>query len=500
MPAQTDPPADPPAPAGSVFAPPHRALTLGVILSVGMVAFESLGVATVLPGIARSLDGLGAYGWGLSALMLANIVATVLAGRAADRLGPARPLALGMLLFAAGCALAGTAGSWPLFLLGRVGQGLGVGVIMAMAYTVVGLAYPERLRARMFALLSSAWTIPSLVGPVVAGSLADRVGWRAVFLLMLPLVAVAAALTLSAVRRVRAAEAEAGEAAGTDRTTPARTVEIPWWKGLLASSILLTAGTGLLLQALLLRDLVLLAVLSVAGIALAVPALRRVTPGGTLTARPGLGAGVALRGLLCGVYFGSEAFLPLGLQELRGLSPTAAGLGLSAGAITWVLGSLFQARRDAGPLARPGSRTAGVTLGFALLLGGVAVTATAVLADSVPAWIAVLGWAIGGAGMGVAFNASTTETMEQTPPGRQGEISGALQLAQTLATALVAGLGGAALALAGHHGATTRAALLWTFAFTAALAVAGLLLARRLTPRRPDAASAAPAPAAAPPR
>ncbi|MEV7421626.1 MFS transporter [Streptomyces sp. NPDC091212] len=489
------PHADPPAPAGGVFAPPHRALTLGVILAVGMVAFESLGVATVLPDIARRLDGLGAYGWGLSALMLANIVATVLAGRAADRSGPARPLALGMLLFAAGCALAGTAGSWPLFLLGRVAQGLGVGAIMAMAYTVIGLAYPERLRARMFALLSSAWTIPSLAGPVVAGTLADRVGWRGVFLLMLPLVAVAAALTLPAVGRVRVRDAgEPARTAGTAGTTG--TAEIPWWKGPLAGAVLLTAGTGLLLQALLLRDAVLLAVLSAAGIALAVPALRRVTPRGTLTARPGLGAGIALRGLLCGVYFGSEAFLPLGLQELRGLSPTAAGLGLSAGAITWVLGSLLQARRDAG---NPGGRTTGVTLGFALLLGGVAVTATAVLAGSVPAWIAVLGWAIGGAGMGIAFNASTTETLEQAPPGRQGEISGALQLAQTLATALVAGIGGAALALAHHHGATTRAALLWTFAFTAALASAGVLLAGRIRPRRPAVTSAAPAPAATPP-
>ncbi|MFC9976598.1 hypothetical protein ACFVH6_37440 [Spirillospora sp. NPDC127200] len=85
-----------------MFGPAHRALTLGVLLSVGMVAFESLGVATVLPGVAEELHGLDAYGWGLSALMLANIVGTAVAGRAADRRGPAMPMAVGMLVLALG--------------------------------------------------------------------------------------------------------------------------------------------------------------------------------------------------------------------------------------------------------------------------------------------------------------------------------------------------------------------------------------------------------------
>src|ERR1043165_1602360 len=111
LPEDLDGPANEPGSAQpkrteSVFSGPYRALSLGVILSVGMVAFESLGVATVLPDIARDLDGLGAYGWGLSALMLANIIGTVLAGRTADLRGPWAPAAVGMAVFAAGCALA----------------------------------------------------------------------------------------------------------------------------------------------------------------------------------------------------------------------------------------------------------------------------------------------------------------------------------------------------------------------------------------------------------
>ncbi|MFF7726749.1 MFS transporter [Streptomyces sp. NPDC008001] len=455
-------------PAESVFAGAYRALTLGVVLSVSMVAFESLGVATVLPGIAADLGGLGAYGWGLSALMLANVVGTVVAGRTADRRGPAGSMAAGMLVFAAGCAVAGAASGWPLFLLGRALQGLGVGAVMSMAYTVIGLAYPERLRARMFALLSSAWTVPSLIGPVIAGTLAELAGWRGVFLLMLPLIAGAAALTLPGLRRL------GGPSGTTGSDAPAG----PWWKSPLAAAVLLTAGTALLLQALLLKNPVLLVVLALAGAAVAVPALRRVTPPGTLSLRPGTGAGIGIRFLLCGVYFGSEAFLPLGLQELRGVNASLAGLGLSAGAITWVAGSAWQARRD----GRPGGRTGSVTLGFTVLLAGLAVMAAAVLVPAVPPLLAIAGWALGGIGMGIGFNAATTDTLEQAPAAQQGLVSGSLQLAQTLATALVSGIGGAAVAMAHHHGATTRAGLLFTFALTAVLALAGVLVSRRLRP------------------
>lgn len=459
------PQAPPPGTAG-VFGRAYRPLTLGVLLSVGMVAFESLGVATVLPGIARDLHGLGSYGWGLSALMLANIIGTVLAGRAADRGGPWRPMALGALVFALGCAAAGAAPVWPLFLAGRFAQGLGVGAVMSMAYALIGLAYPERLQARMFALLSSAWTVPSLVGPVVAGMLADLTTWRAVFVLMLPITAGAAALTLPALRAIPAPRPAARPAEPS----------VPWWRRPAAGAVWLTLGTALFLQGLLLKNLVLLTVAAALGLLVAIPALRLVTPEGTLRARPVLGAGVVIRALLCGAYFGSEAYLPLGLQQLRGMGPTEAGLGLTAGAITWVAGSALQAKRDTG-------RVMATAAGFAVLLAGIASIAVAITTDALPSWFAVLGWAVGGLGMGVAFNASTTATLRQVPAARQGEASGALQLAQTLATAVVAGLGGAAVALTEHASAGLRPALLGLFVLTGLLAFAGVPGSRRLHPR-----------------
>jgi MFS family permease len=454
----------------SVFRAPYSALTWGIVLSVGLVAFESMGVATVLPEIADKLGGLNAYGWGLSTLMLANLIGTVAAGRASDRRGPARPLALGLAVFAVGCALAGSAPGWPVFLTGRFLQGLGVGTVMALAYTAIALAYPPHLRARMFALVSGAWTVPSLVGPTVAALIADHVSWRGVFVLLLPLVGLAAALSLPQLRRLH------------------QTIDRPfapdpgqrWWATPVARSVLLAAGTGVLLTGLQLREPAVLIPLVLAGAVVGVLAFRSVTPDGTLTARRGVPAGVVLRFLLCGAYFGSEAFLPLGLVRLRELSATEAGLGISAGAITWVLGAAWQGRADARWSGR--SRVAPIAAGFSVLLAGIAVMSLGVLVESVPALLAVAGWAIGGAGMGVAFNAATTDAMEQASAERQGEASGAMQLALTLAVAVLSGLGGAAVALAGAHGTSVSVALAVTFALTAALAAAGIVLAHRIRP------------------
>ncbi|MFD9907286.1 MFS transporter [Streptomyces sp. NPDC059063] len=461
--------APPGAPAAeSVFRAPYAALTWGIVLSVGLVAFESMGVATVLPEIAGHLGGLNAYGWGLSALMLANLIGTVAAGLDADRHGPARPLAIGLTVFAVGCAVAGSAPNWPAFLAGRFLQGLGVGSVMALAYTAISLAYPQALRARMFALVSGGWTVPSLIGPTVAAVIADHISWRGVFVLLLPLIALAAALVLPQLRRLGRPESAPAAAAGR------------WWSSPVALSVLLAAGTGVLLAGLQLHRLTLLIPLALVGAVTATLALRSVTPAGTLSVRRGVPAGVVLRFLLCGAYFGSEAFLPLGLVKLRGLSASEAGLGLSAGAITWVLGAAWQGKADSRWSGR--SRGAPIAVGFVVLLTGIVVMALGVLVDGVPALVAVAGWAIGGAGMGVAFNAATTDAMEQAPADRQGEASGSMQLAQTLSVAVLSGLGGAAVSLADAYGSTVTVALTATFVLTGALAALGVLTAHRIRP------------------
>jgi MFS family permease len=452
-----------------VLAPSYRALTLGIILAVSIVAFESLGVATILPPIAHELDGLNYYGWGLSALMLANILGTVAAGRVADRSGPRTPFAISLLVLALGCVLAAIAADWPLFLLGRAVQGLGVGGAMGLAYMAISVAYPESMQSKMFALLSSAWTIPALIGPPIAGVVTAAIGWRWLFVILLPLIAMAAALALPALRRAipAAHDSDAGASTGA------------WWQHPLLNSLLLVVGTTGLLLALQTRSITILVAGVILGAIVAGIGLRHVTPAGTLALRRGVAAGVVIRGILCATYFGTEAFLPLGLTELRGVNTTVSGLGLAAGALTWVLGSVIQAKRD-----RVGGRAASTAVGLAILLVGVVVIAGSILWTAIPALTAIAGWAIGGVGMGIAFNASTTETLRLTTADSYGSVSAALQLAQTLATALLSGIGGGLIFLATTYGHTTSFALTLTFLLTAAIAAVGVVTATRMTPAR----------------
>jgi MFS family permease len=161
-----------------LWAPHRRALTLGLVLTVTFVASEALAVVTVMPVVARDLDGLALYGWAFSSFLLASLIGIVLAGRDADRHGPARPYAAGLVLFTAGLLVGGLAPYMWVVVVGRCLQGLGAGAVPAVAYVAIGRSLPEAQRARMMAVLSTAWVVPGIVGPAVAAAVSHLFGWR----------------------------------------------------------------------------------------------------------------------------------------------------------------------------------------------------------------------------------------------------------------------------------------------------------------------------------
>src|SRR5579859_8222976 len=179
-----------------VWSALYRRLTLGLILIMLGPAFEALAVATILPKIVANLGGLSFYGWSFSAYMLTTIVSLILAGDTADRRGPARPFIIGVSLFVTGLLLAGTASSMLAFVLSRGVQGLGAGSIASVAYVCLGRGYPEQVKPRMIAILASAWVVPGLVGPSLAGIIAIFAGWRWVFLGLIPVLPLATLLVL----------------------------------------------------------------------------------------------------------------------------------------------------------------------------------------------------------------------------------------------------------------------------------------------------------------
>src|SRR3989442_14415850 len=126
----------------------------------------------------------------------------VVGGERGDRFGPALPFAAGLMVFAAGLLISGLAPAMWVVVLGRALQGVGAGAIPAVAYASIGRTIPHALRPRVFALLSTAWVVPGLVGPAAAAGVASAFGWRAVFLGLLPFVAVASVAPYRALRRI----------------------------------------------------------------------------------------------------------------------------------------------------------------------------------------------------------------------------------------------------------------------------------------------------------
>jgi MFS family permease len=449
----------------------RRRLSIGLMLDVAVIAFEALAVATIAPRVARDLDGIELYGWLFAAFMLASLVSVVIAGHAADRFGPAPPFAVGLVLFTAGLLLGGLAPTMPVLVLARAVQGLGAGALLSTAYVAIGRAYDEHERPRQFALLSTAWVVPGLVAPALAGVIAQQFGWRFVFLGLAGLPLVAGWLCFPAMRRL-----------GPSADTPSGTLPV-------GAALLLAVGAGLVVGGLGVDSLPIAILLAIAGVAMGVPAFLRLTPPGTARARPGLPAAIASRGLQTFAFFGADAFLALALARVRGLSPVEVGLVLTPATLTWTAGSWLQARR-----AGLTSRRTLATVGLALVALGVAIGAT-VLIPAVPIWVAGAAWGIAGLGMGISYSTMSLVVLSEAEDGSQGVATSALQVSDVLGTALGTGIGGAIVAVAAASAWARQDGLGVVFALMVGVACLAVLTARRLPP---DPAPVADAPGVEP--
>lgn len=442
----------------------RRLLTVGLIGLITAVAFEGLAVSTVLPATAADLRGLGLYGWAFSAFWLTNILGITLGGGDADRHGPGRAFLAGVGVFVLGLAVAAASTGMPMLILARAIQGFGSGAIGAVVYVVVARAYPAALHPRMLAIMSTAWVVPGLIGPALAAWITEALHWRWVFGgLTVPVLL----LTAVAFRPIMALRPEPGS--GADRGRRA-------WEALR-----LSVGSLLFLSGLTIGSLPLGVAMSAAGAVLTAIALRHLLPRGALRLAAGAPTVPIVVFATAFAFFGAEVYIPLAITDVRAGSLGAGALAISAATITWTAGSWLQAR-----LVPRGWRRGLVGIGTLLIAAGILVTTLVLLPDT-PLYLAAVGWAIGGLGMGLAYTTLSLLTLESAEPGREGSASAALQLTFTLGTAFGTGVGGAAVALADGGVISLAAAIGLAFAMTLVvvlLASAGSLRLPRGGPER----------------
>ena len=371
------------APRERILSPAYAATTVAMFGLIAFVAFEAMAVATVMPTVARDLDGLGLYALAFAAPLASGVVGMVAAGTWSDRTGPVVPLLASMALFSAGLLVCGLAPSMEVLLAGRVLQGLGGGALTVGLYVIVGLVYPPALRPAVFASFAAAWVLPALFGPGLAALVAEVWSWRWVFLGAVALVVVALAMLAPALRGLEP------HAEGT--TTPRSRL---WWAVLGAVAVLvlelLGSATGTT------------ALGAVLALALVWLALGRLLPPGTRRAARGLPAVVATRGLLSAVFFCAEAYIVYVLQDHWDLGPGRAGIALTCVGVVWATASQVQSR-----LGERVSHPRAMLVGTSLVLVGIGcLAATVLLADAGARPSALLpgaAYVLAGAGMGFAY-------------------------------------------------------------------------------------------------
>jgi MFS family permease len=401
--------------SAGIFGRQYLWVSIGMCALITLAAFESLAVTTIMPGISDELNGASVYALAFAGPLAVGVVGMVLAGNWSDRSGPIGALNASVALFVIGLAVVGTAGTIGVFILGRLAQGLGAGGLTVALYVIIARVYPAVLHPAIFAAFAAAWVVPSLVGPVIAGLVAEQVGWRWVFLGVIVLVVAAMAMVVPALRSLR-----------QERSTGRK---LPWNFGRIGWSVLAAAAV-LAVNLTSESEGFVLWVGPVIAAAIAVLALRPLLPTRTLTAARGLPTVILIRGLLAGSFFGAEIYIPYLLTDRYEFAASAAGLALTASGLTWAGASWVQSR-----FSKRLNHVLSIRIGATLL--SLAVLSAAVTAAlSLQPDIAIVGWALAGAGMGLMYPRTSVMTLEYSTVANQGFNSSALSIADSIGASI----------------------------------------------------------------
>lgn len=446
----------PTQPRERILSPAYAATTVAMFGLIAFVAFEAMAVATVMPTVARDLDGLDLYALAFAAPLASGVVGMVAAGMWSDRTGPVVPLLASMALFSAGLLVCGLAPSMEVLLVGRVLQGLGGGALTVGLYVVVGLVFPAALRPAVFASFAAAWVLPALFGPGLAALVADVWSWRWVFLGAVALVVLALALLTPALRGLTV------HAEGTD--TP---VSRLWWAALGAVAVLVLELVGSA------RGIAALGAL--AALAGVWTSLGRLLPPGSRTLRRGLPSVVATRGLLAATFFCAEAYIVYVLQDRWSLSVGQAGIALTLVGVVWALSSQVQSRLGT-RITHERAMRSGTTVVLAGLIALVLTVALRGGGTELPAVLPIAAYVLAGAGMGFAYPRTSVSMLAESTDRDRGLNSSALSVADSLGAALALSVSGVAFAAAQSGGTDP---FLVVYALAGAIGVLGVLAAVR---------------------
>jgi EmrB/QacA subfamily drug resistance transporter len=377
-------------PASDVGVLSHRQMMLvlgGLLVCVFLSAVDVTIVTTALPTIAGELGGLGSMSWVVTSYLIASTAATPLFGKVSDLVGRQRTLQAALAFFFVGSVLCGVAQSITHLVLARAVQGIGGGGLQALAFIVLGDILSPRERGRYMGVYTGVFALSGLAGPLIGGFVvdSDALGWRWIFFLNLPLILLAALVTVFVLRLL-----------------PVRRIRSRIdWEG---SALLVVGVVSLLLYASLGDEhgwasapMLALVVLGLAcGVVFVWQEKRAVEPilPMRLFREPVFAVGMGIAFTSGATIMTANVYLPLFLQTVAGASATRAGLLLAPMMLTLTVTSILSGRflTQTGryrPLIRTGP--------FIIVIGSFGLTRLDVNAEVWHAtpWMIVLGLGIG---------------------------------------------------------------------------------------------------------
>ncbi len=387
----------------------------GTLLGMLVASLNQTLAATALPTIVEELGGVERYSWVFSAYVLAATLAIPLYGKLSDAHGRRPLFAAAIVLFSAGSVTAALAPSMDVLVAGRAVQGLGAGGLLPLGMAVIGDIIAPRARGKWQAVNGTVFAMSAVGGPLLGGWIADNASWRLVFVVSLPVAALALAVVwlgfgtwgVRTSRRIdwigallltlAAGAALVGVSSGG--------VDHPWGSPLI---VFLLAGSLALSVLLVLWE-------------------RRVpdpfVPLGLLGRRAVASAEVALFAI-GGAAFGAVAFVPLFVQGVLGESATHAGAVLTPFMLAWigagiVAGQLVSRTGRPRPILLAGPPIMGV--GFALLASMDADTTTAT---------AIRDMIVVGIGIGLMMQTLVIVVQNAAPQGLMGIATASAQFSR----------------------------------------------------------------------
>ncbi|WP_142218295.1 MFS transporter [Streptomyces sp. SLBN-118] len=324
--------------AGAAEARGRGPVVAALMLGMALAALDGTIVSTAVPQIVGDLGGFSVFSWLFSGYLLAVTVTLPVYGKLSDTFGRKPVLLAGIVLFLIGSLLCAGAWNMAALIAFRVVQGLGGGALQGTVQTIAADLYPLGERPRIQARLSTVWAVSAVAGPAIGGLLASYAHWRWIFLINLPVGAVALWLIARHLRE-------------PSRTRPAARPRIDWPGALAvfaAGTLLLTALVqgGIAWPWLSVPSLALLggsAVLVAVVVVVERRAAEPIIPGWVWRRRTIAAVNLAL-GALGLLMVAPTVFLPTYAQSVLGLGPIAAGFVLSVMTLSWPVSAALSNR------------------------------------------------------------------------------------------------------------------------------------------------------------